>query len=341
MTERITPGSLLRIDETRALEGLKTHIRKSLDAYDAQHADGILLGLSGGIDSCLLAAVAVHTLGKRSVHAAYLYDRVSSLRLRQNARLMSNWLGIELTEKSIEPVMDRMGIYSSSEVKITSFSGPLNRLLQKVYCLIYGESPFISSLRKGSAAASKGDDRSTDLRYAAGPIEAGFNSRHITRRHLLEAEADSRKFLLLGAANRTEWLTGWFVKGGVDDLPNEPLAGLYKTQIRQLAAYLQIPDEVLTVKPSPDMMKGITDEFALGASYGHIDLALDFLEGGVVKKDIVEAGVTEAEIRLVEKMKNLSSWKRSSPHHPPRADGGPLGGLRLALDHGPSDKITG
>jgi NAD+ synthase len=339
MAEGMTSDSLLRIDETRALEGLIDYIRKSLDL---RRAEGILLGLSGGIDSCLLAAVAEQAVGKRSVHAAYLYDRTSSPRLRRNARLMSSRLGIGLAESSIDPAMRRMGVYSSSEVKITSVSGPLNRLFQKAYCLIHGESPFISSLRRGSAAASKGNDRSKDLRRgAASPIETGFNSRHIYRRRLLEAKARSKKLLLLGAANRTEWLTGWFVKGGVDDLPDEPLLGLYKTQIRQLAACLRMPDDILTAKPSPDMMEGITDEFALGASYGHIDLALDFMEGGTAKKDIMEAGVKEAEIRLVEKIVDLSAWKRNPPHHPPPVDGGPFGGFRLNRPHEPSNTATG
>jgi NAD+ synthase len=338
MAERITSGSLLRIDEARTLEGLKTYFRK---IFHEQNADAVLLGLSGGMDSCLLAAIAVQALGKRSVHAAYLYDRVSSVPLRKNARLVSEWLEIELKEKSIDPLMRELGVYSSSDMRVTSFSGSLNRFLQKVYCLIHDESPFISSLRKGRAAASRGDGLSENMRSVTSLIEAGFNLRHVYRRRFLEAEADKRNCVLLGAANRTEWLTGWFVRGGVDDLPDQPLIGLYKTQIRQLAASLNLPSEVQTATPSPDMMKGITDEFALGASYDHIDLVLDFLEGGAAKNDIIEAGVTEAEIRLVERMKNLSAWKRSTQLHPPPVDGGPLGGLRLAHDHGLSNKIEG
>jgi NAD+ synthase len=213
MAETVTSGSLLRIDESRALEGIKTYIRSSLDRH---HAGAVLLGLSGGIDSCVLAAIAVHALGKRFVHAAYLYDHVSSPRLRRNARLMSDRLGIELIEKSIEPEMRRMGVYSSHEIRMTSLSGSLNRFLQKVFCLIHGESPFIYSLRSGGAAASREDARNRISQAKVSPIEAGFNSRHIYRRHLLEEEAESKKYLLLGAANRTEWLTGWFVKGGHD-----------------------------------------------------------------------------------------------------------------------------
>jgi len=327
MAEGITSSSLLWIDEARTLEGIKTYLRK---VFNEQPANAVILGLSGGIDSCLLSAIAVETLGKHSVRAAYLYDQHSGHDLHRNARLVSDWLGIELEEKSIESDMRERGVYSSVDIRITSFSGPFNRFLHEVYRLVHGESPFISSLRMGSVEASSEDVRNLGFQRIGSSIEAGFNSRHIYRRRFLEAEAKKRNYLLLGAANRTEWLTGWFVKGGVDDLPKQPLIGLYKTQIHQLAAFLKVPSEVQTAKPSPDMMKGITDEFALGAEYSHIDAVLDFLEGGVTKEEIIGAGVTEKEIGLVEKMKRLSAWKRSIQHTLPPVDGGPSGGLRLA-----------
>jgi len=327
MAEGITFSSLLRIDEAGTLEGIKTYLRKTLHK---QSASAVLLGLSGGIDSCLLAAIAVEALGEHSVRAAYLYDQHSGQELHGNARLVSDWLGIELAEKSIEPVMRERGVYSSPHMRIASFSGSLNRLLHQVFRLVHGESLFISSLRMGGTQTAGEDARNPDFQRTGGPIEGGFNSRHIYRRRFLEAEAKKRNCLLLGAANRTEWLIGWFVKGGVDDLPNQPLIGLYKTQIKQLASFLRIPTEVLAAKPSPDMLKGITDEFAFGASYNAIDAVLDFLDGGVTKEEIMRAGVTEKEICQVVKMKRLSAWKRSSPHAPPPVDGGPSGGLRLA-----------
>jgi NAD+ synthase len=86
----------------------------------------------------------------------------------------------------------------------------------------------------------------------------------------LESKARAQNWLLLGAANRSEWETGWFVKDGVDDLPYQPLMGLYKTQVRQLGRYLGVPGEIQQQVPSPDMMRGISDEYALGMSYSTI-----------------------------------------------------------------------
>jgi len=159
--------------------------------------------------------------------------------------------------------------------------------------------------------------------------EAGLNARHIYRRQVLEAKARERNLLLLGAANRSEWFVGWFVKDGIDDLPIQPLKGLYKTQIRQLAAFLGVPAGVVEQAPSPDMMKGISDEFALGIRYSKIDLVLDYLEGGLSKESILAAGSTRKEIRLVQEMKRHSEWKRAGTQAPPPVTGSLPGGLRL------------
>jgi NAD+ synthase len=169
--------------------------------------------------------------------------------------------------------------------------------------------------------------------------EASFAARHRCRRRVLEARAAADGGLLLGAANRSEWLTGWFVPAGIDDLPDQPLKGLYKTQVRQLAVALNVPAPVLRAAPSPDMMAGISDELALGMSYATIDVALDRLAGGLTGVQAGEAGLTVGELRRVRQLTQLSAWKRGpfSQEQLPQTDvapfpvdGGPGGGFRMA-----------
>jgi len=327
MRKALVCSPLLRIDEARAVEKLDGYLRNAFAEHGGAAA---LLGLSGGIDSALLATIAVRALGASRVRAAYLYDQHSAPGLRRNARKVAGWLGLELEEASIEPPMRQAGVYSSYAMRLTSFAGALNRLLHGAYRARAGEAPFVALLRTGGAETSVANARDRGRPSTIRQLEAAFNARHIYRRRALEKEAAARNCFLLGAANRTEWLTGWFVQGGVDDLPHQPLKGLYKSQIWQLGAFLQVPAEVLAAIPSPDMMKGITDEFALGMSYGNIDLALDFLEGGLTAQEVAEAGVIKEQIDRVDEMKRLSAWKRSSSQLPPPVDGGPSGGLRLS-----------
>jgi hypothetical protein len=84
------------------------------------------------------------------------------------------------------------------------------------------------------------------------------------------------------------------------------------------------------------MMSGVSDEYALGMSYGAIDLALDNLSAGVSREDLISAGVTEEEIRRVKEMKELSGWKRRSMTAPLPLDGSRSGGLRVGRAPVPS-----
>jgi NAD+ synthase len=163
------------------------------------------------------------------------------------------------------------------------------------------------------------------LRY---PV-ASFEARHRYRREVLEALARENQWLPLGAANRTEWMVGWFVPGGIDDLAVQPIKGLYKTQVRQIGKHLDIPRPIMNQTPSPDMMRGITDEFALGVKYWKIDLVLDYLEGGLQREEVRKAGCSEAEIQLVSRMKELSAKRRTSRGETPPVDGTLGGGLRV------------
>jgi NAD+ synthase len=314
-------AGLLRIDAERAIEDITDYIRR---LHEEKGTGGVCFGLSGGIDSSLLAALAAKALGAANVQAMYLYDHDSGSKLRAHARLVSGRLGIQLEEHSIEPELRRRGIYNDLGSRIISISGTLNQLLQSTYRLIQGETPFMAHLR-GGAAEAPGGRGNTAVSYAF----ASVNARHIHRREILEARTAQENLLLLGAANRTEWLVGWFVQGGVDDLPFQPIAGLYKTQVRQLALQFELPPDILTQDPSPDMVKGVNDESGLGMAYAKIDLALDYLAGGLSRDQVLKAGLNTKDIARVREMNTLSVWKRGEHLMPPPVDGGPRGGYRI------------
>ena len=117
-------------------------------------------------------------------------------------------------------------------------------------------------------------------------------------------------FLLIGAANRSELMTGWFVKGGIDDLPFSPLVVLFKTQIYRLAEHLGLPQQICQQKPSPDMMKGITDEGAMGIRYEVLDIILYCIDNGLTDEQIIAKGINAKDLHLVRTLNKLSQWKR-------------------------------
>jgi NAD+ synthase len=317
---------LLKIDGEHTIEIIRTYLNDLLKRYSA---GGFLMGLSGGIDSAVLATLAADATGSEAVHAAYIFDRDNEKVSDTNARRVAEKLGIELQEMNIEPFLNRLYIYASPPMQITRSSRTINRLLHWVCRMVLGEHPFMTSLRIGSGELNGNDFRSRFFKIVCQDVESSFNLRHQQRRNILEKQASETNLLLLGAANRTEWLTGWFVKGGIDDLPIQPLKGLYKTQVRQLASCLEVPEKIIKQSPSPDMMRGITDEFAIGMRYHQLDLALDYLEGGITDQEIKKMGITMKTIKRVQELKRLSSWKRTPAGMPIPVDGGPTSALRL------------
>jgi len=315
----------LLIDPERTIALIHAYIR---DHVSQSHAAGVLLGLSGGIDSALLASFVADAVGADAVHAMYLYDQHSSTSLRDCTRIVADQIGLKLTEESIAPAMRRRGLYATPGMRVTGLSRLINRGLHTLYCLISGETAFLSSLKSGSEKDRAGTPYKISLRGLIQQPEAGMNARHRYRRTVLEAQAVEKNLLLLGAANRSEWMVGWFVQGGVDDLPLQPLLGLYKSQVRQLALHLALPDCVFQHPPSPDMLPGITDEFAIGLSYAELDLILDHLSGGVSPGVLSNSGIRQRQINYVEDLMRWSSWKRRELSLPHAIDGGPTGLLR-------------
>ena len=272
-----------------------------------QQADarGALLGLSGGIDSALLAALATLALDPGTVHTYYLYDRYSTESLRRCARMVAAQLELDHQEQSISAAMRAAGVYRSSGMRLTAISGRLNRMLYHIYSRSTGETPFHAALESG------GLEPATWHRSLLAQAEAGMNARHRHRRTLLETVAQERGWLLLGAANRSEWLVGWFVKGGIDDLPAQPLLSLYKTQVRQLAAEMELPACVFANPPSPDMLPGITDEFGIGLDFEALDLILEYLQSGMDAGLLSRHGIRPEQIEYVRELVHRSAWKRA------------------------------
>jgi NAD+ synthase len=318
--------SSLEINEKKTVEILISYLK---ELQKSRSSSGILLGLSGGIDSAVLATLGALAIDKKNVHVSCLYDRDSGKESVDNANLMADWLGLKLDVQDITPAMEEKGVYAHSSVRVSALSAVFNRFFTRLYCLLFQESPFMSSLREGCNKFDHHTFRKQVYNLTVRHVIAGVEARHIYRRIILEEKARSMNLTLLGAANRTESMTGWFVKGGIDDLSVQPLIGLYKTQIRQLARYLGLPERIQTQPPSPDMIKGITDEFGIRMNYDRLDLVLDYLDRGLAEDEIIAKGITEKELYHVRELNRLSAWKRGTYHFIPPVDGGPGGGIRL------------
>ncbi|HIH00888.1 TPA: NAD+ synthase [Thermoplasmata archaeon] len=140
------------------------------------------------------------------------------------------------------------------------------------------------------------------------------NIKARVRMILLYHYAATEGRLVLGTSNKSELLIGYFTKYGDGGADLEPIGDLYKTQVRQLAVALGIPEKIVQKVPTAGLWPGQTDENEIGMKYEDLDSVLMSIELALdVKAASQRTGISESEIERVAKMVRSSSHKRKFP----------------------------
>lgn len=122
------------------------------------------------------------------------------------------------------------------------------------------------------------------------------------------------KGLVMGTSNKTEMLLGYSTIFGDSAVALQPIGDLYKTQVRQLAKALGVPDKVLQKAPSADLWAGQTDEGELGFTYAEVDKLLYLLVDQRYRpEDCVEEGFDQAFVERVMELMRRNHFKRVMP----------------------------
>jgi NAD+ synthase len=239
-------------------------LRQAIARYGFQ---GMVLGVSGGLDSAVSGKLAVEALGPDAVFGMLLPERDSARETVRDALLVCRYLGIRYRLRPITALLRRTGIY-----RWVPPAGLFPRRVRERYTLhrFRRDAPHDGYLQD---LLSQGD-----ARFLQGL--AYYRIKHRVRTALLYLEAERRGYAVLGTTNRTEWTTGFCVKWGDDSRDLEPLLHLYKTEVFQLARALDVPETILNKAPSPDVVPGITDELALGIPYRDLDRILRKIDAG-------------------------------------------------------------
>ncbi|MCY3718490.1 MAG: NAD+ synthase [Anaerolineaceae bacterium] len=121
--------------------------------------------------------------------------------------------------------------------------------------------------------------------------------------------------LVMGTSNKTEFLLGYSTIHGDSGVALQPIADLYKAQVRQLAAALDVPPSILDKPPSADLWEGQTDEEELGFTYGEVDQVLYLLvDERYVVDEVVEEGFERAFVEKVWRRVKANHYKRTMPN---------------------------
>lgn len=261
---------------------IENFIKTTIDKYSFK---GAVIGISGGIDSAVVGALLVNSLGKENVFGLLLPERDSASETVNDSKLVCDFLGIEYKLKPISKILRSMGVYS---LKPPAFFIP--RSIKEKY------------VRDKWKELPKKDTFIEDLQNSGNKefLEglAFYRAKHRVRMCCLYLEAEKRNYAVIGTTNKSELKTGFYVKWGDDSVDIEPIMHLYKTEVKQLARDLKIPEKIIDKSPSPDLIPGITDEFALKVSYEDLDRILQKIENN-------SESLSEEDYEKVKRVKDI------------------------------------
>src|SRR2546425_6956829 len=242
----------LRIGPDRETKRIATALRDHLGSVLGRR--GLVVAMSGGIDSSVCAGLAVRAGGPGRVLGLMLPERESdpvSLRL---ARTWADALGIEHIVEDIAPTLEACGCYQRRDAAIARVVpgyGPGWR--SKL--VLPGDRLDSDRLNVTSLAVQPPDGELRNVRLPPADyrqIVAATNFKQRVRKMLEYYHADRLHYAVVGTPNRLEYDQGFFVKGGDGLADVKPIAHLYKTQVYQLAEFLGVPEEIRSRTPTTD-----------------------------------------------------------------------------------------
>lgn len=222
------------------------------------NATNIVVGLSGGVDSAVTAALCSNAIGKENIISLGLPCESLSQDL-EDAISIAEHLGIKFDVLDLTPVYEK-------------FLDITNSIQKKDKMAIANLKPRLRMMALYFAGQSKG------------------------------------KSLIAGTSNRAELLIGYFTKYGDGAADFEPIACLYKQEVRKLAEILNLPEKIINKAPSAGLWPGQTDEGEIGLSYDTIDEILYRINYNLDFK-----GINESDIKKVRTMMNTAEHKLKMP----------------------------
>lgn len=247
------------------------------------HRRGLVLSISGGIDSSVCAALSVRAIGPKKVFGLLQPERDSSPFSLQRGREIAAHLGIEHEVFDITSALDALGCYEQRDNAIRRVFSAYGDGWKSKIVIAGGTQGGINFFRL-VVRSPEGETHEARLplrEYLQ--IVAATNFKQRVRKTMDYFHADRLNYAVVGTPNRLEYDQGFFVKLGDGAADLKPIAHLYKTQVYAMARSLGLPEAICNAQPTTDtytLAQG-QDEFYFALPYPQMDLALWSINHGV------------------------------------------------------------
>lgn len=288
--------SVLHIDAPAVATEIEQSIRHIV--HRRLRRRGVVVGLSGGVDSSVVGALAARALGPECVFGLLMPEADSSSDSIRLGQAVVNTLGVKSAVEDISGILQAAGCYRRRDEAIRSAipeygDGYRSKIVLSDVITRDGYPIYSVIVRAPSGAELR-------ARLPLGAylgVVAATNFKQRVRKMMEYYYADLLRFAVAGTPNLLEHDQGFFVKHGDGSADLKPIAHLYKTQVYQLAEYLGVPEEIRRRRPTTDTysLEQSQEEFYFGVSLEQTDLCLYAHDNGIAPAAAAETVGLTAE----------------------------------------------
>ncbi len=309
-----------RAESERICALLQETVRKRM------RRNGVVLGISGGVDSSVVLALCVRAFGAERVRALIMPEMDSDPASECLARLAARDCGVEPELEGISGCLEGFGCYQRRDEAIRRVFPEFDAQLgYRAKITLPPNLMEEGTLNVFSVTIIRPDGESRSAPLA--PVEfrqivAASNFKQRTRMAMLYYHAELENYAVTGTANKDEHEMGFFVKHGDAGVDVQPIAHLYKTQVYQLAEFLGVPEEIRRRTPTSDTYSApaTQQEFFFRLPFETLDLLWYAMENRTpipevaAAMDLSEEQVTRAYGDF-ERKRRTTSYLRLAPVH--------------------------
>lgn len=283
----------------RLVELLRKTVRQELRRY------GAVVGVSGGVDSSTVLALCARAFGPKRVVAVMMPEKDSDTESEKLARKLADRFEVEtVLLENITPALDGFGCYPRRDEAIKRIFPEYDPDTgYKAKIVLPSNVLEDKTLNVFSVAIVTPDGEEKSERLPVGEflqIVAASNFKQRSRMSMLYYHAESRNYAVIGTSNKNEHDQGFLVKYGDSGVDIQLIAHLYKTQVYQLAEYLDVPEEIRQRTPTSDTYSAhqTQEEFFFRLPFATMDLLWYAQENNVPVSEVAKVmELTEEQVQ--------------------------------------------